>query len=346
MHKYLVLIALLSHSFAFAQETQSQKKMKYANIYADHLLDQFDAELEKNYILQTKVNPLLTQTYSRLLAAREYIRKEGKGFSKYGEKSLVEITDNETYSSIVKKINQAAISIQANQKEVNKTQKKDLVYYPSFGASGNITGNSFPENVWSLTYDDGPHKSRTNEVIDELYKAGIKGTFFVLLPKARKSLQVIEAMIDSNMEVAHHTYHHYNLTKVTDEVLDYEVKGSLAELKDEFNIEVSLFRVPYGAGTRNSKVRQKIIDAKLIHIFWNIDTLDWKDKDPKSIFERAKKQMALTPNKSGIILFHDIHSQSVKASKLVLDYLIDEDKTICSVGEVINWFNNIPQSCL
>lgn len=346
MFKYSALTAVLFISFAFAKDASQASKSVLANIYADQLIAQFDQELKVDGMFYKNSHPLLSETYAKLLAAREYIKNSGEGFISYGTKSLTQVIDAKAYANVVFEINQSAKQVQLIQETINKNKSHDLVHYPSFGASGNITGNTFPTNVWSLTYDDGPHKTRTNEVVDELYRAGVKGTFFVLLPLARRNPKVMDAMIAANMEVAHHTYHHFNLTKVSDEVLEYEVKGSLEELKDEFNLNVSLFRVPFGAGTRDTKVRQKIIDANLIHIFWNVDTLDWKDKDPQSIFQRAKLQMERTPNKSGIILFHDIHSQSVKASKLVLDYLIAEDKTICSVGEVIKWFNNVPQSCL
>ncbi len=55
----------------------------------------------------------------------------------------------------------------------------------------------------------------------------------------------------------------------------------------------------------------------MIHVFWNVDSLDWQDKDPASILARVKKLMAA--EKRGIILMHDIHPQTVEAVKLLLD---------------------------
>jgi peptidoglycan/xylan/chitin deacetylase (PgdA/CDA1 family) len=57
----------------------------------------------------------------------------------------------------------------------------------------------------------------------------------------------------------------------------------------------------------------------MIHTSWNVDTLDWQDRNANSIFERTKKQVDILGR--GIILFHDIHPQSVQAVKLLIPYM-------------------------
>ena len=69
----------------------------------------------------------------------------------------------------------------------------------------------------------------------------------------------------------------------------------------------------------------------MLHVFWNVDTLDWQDKDPASILARAKKQMQA--NGHGVILFHDIHPQSVEASKKLLEW----SKTLKGTSDEIRW---------
>lgn len=61
---------------------------------------------------------------------------------------------------------------------------------------------------------------------------------------------------------------------------------------------------------------------------------------------RSKKQMRLTPNKSGIILFHDIHAQSVIASELMMDHLLESNFKVCTVEEVISHINGNSEDCL
>ena len=51
-------------------------------------------------------------------------------------------------------------------------------------------------------------------------------------------------------------------------------------------------------------------------------------------------------NKGGIILFHDIHAQTVKATKLFLDYVNKTDLQFCTVGEFVFFLNSLPQVCV
>jgi peptidoglycan/xylan/chitin deacetylase (PgdA/CDA1 family) len=44
----------------------------------------------------------------------------------------------------------------------------------------------------------------------------------------------------------------------------------------------------------------------MIHVSWNVDSLDWQDPNPASVQKRVEQQMAA--NGRGIILFHDIHT--------------------------------------
>ena len=74
-----------------------------------------------------------------------------------------------------------------------------------------------------------------------------------------------------------------------------------------------------------------IADLGMIHVFWNVDTLDWQDKDPDSIVARAQKQMKTEGH--GVILFHDIHPQSVIASKKLVEWT----KTLKGTENEIRW---------
>ena len=50
---------------------------------------------------------------------------------------------------------------------------------------------------------------------------------------------------------------------------------------------------------------------------WNIDSLDWADPIPESIAMRVLHELA--QKQKGIILFHDIHKQSVLALTPVIE---------------------------
>lgn len=341
----MVLASFFSLStFATPILLKSQKILS-ANVYADQLLYEFDRELELRLILNQRGSILLSETYFKLLAAREYIEEMGGEGTEYFEKTILFINNPKTHVEVVGKINEMSKTIKDHRLEADAIVSGPILY-PSLGGTGNVTGNTFPDNVWSLTFDDGPHATRTDAVIENLYDHHLKASFFVLMSQANKYPEVIKNIVNSDMELALHSYNHLNLVKEDAATIDYEITQSKKELEDQSGVQVKLFRLPYGSGTRNAALREKLVENKLIHIFWNVDTLDWKDKDPESILARAKKQMELTPNKSGIILFHDIHRQSVLASEMLMQHMRDTSKKVCTVGEVIHYINGTPQSCL
>lgn len=313
----------------------------YANIYADELIEQFDRELDLS-------NPqfLYSETYSRILAARELIEHSHEGSSNYKSTPLLFITNAQRYASVVETINSMAKNITFQRRAALSKSMKQSVLYPSVGGTGNLTGNTYPKDVWSLTFDDGPHSKRTKIVVDNLYLYGFEATFFMLTSQAKFHRSALNYVLDHNMELALHSYSHQNLVKSDNKELDYEISTAKSDLEDLSSTDISLFRLPYGSGTRSVRIRSLIANQGMIHVFWNVDTLDWKDKNPESIFKRTIKQMKLTPKKSGIILFHDIHAQTVIASELVMKYLSDEKKTVCSVGDVVKYHNDQQQSCL
>jgi peptidoglycan/xylan/chitin deacetylase (PgdA/CDA1 family) len=135
---------------------------------------------------------------------------------------------------------------------------------------------------------------------------------------------IVKSVYNSRMAIESHSYTNANLLKLTDEKLDYEITGAINytnRVLDGFNGDIAadpalkqsaqFFRLPYGAGLRELRIRQRISGKNLANVLWNVDSLDWQDKNPDSIVERITKQMRT--QRKGVILFHDVHSQSAAA---------------------------------
>lgn len=216
---------------------------------------------------------------------------------------------------------------------------------PSAGKSGNVTGDNWPERTWSLTYDDGPHHKNSLPILKELQATNTPATFFMCAGKVKENPSTALKIKESGIDIANHSYTHALLTKVTPEKLEYEIGASKKFIEEKLDTKVKLFRLPYGGGNNNPGIRSKIAQHGMIHVAWNVDTLDWQDKNPQSIFNRAVKHMQTTKNKSGVILFHDIHERTLIASRLVLDYIQKQKLTTCSVQSVIDQINQNLPSC-
>lgn len=215
---------------------------------------------------------------------------------------------------------------------------------PSTGKSGNISGANFPKNTWSLTFDDGPGKT-TDQLITNLTTRKLPATFFVLAKQVEALPRTVARLSSEGFDLASHSYTHAQLTKVSASKLEREIGTSKKTIETAIGKPVKLFRLPYGAGVSRANVRSKIAEHKMVHVFWTVDTLDWQDKNPNSILKRTLKQMAGAPNNSGIVLFHDIHSQSVTASTMLMDHMLSKELIVCSVQGVINQMNDELASC-
>lgn len=239
-----------------------------------------------------------------------------------------------------------AVEIKKVTTEVQRGRSTSSVsIYPNVGAAGNVTGRSFPANTWALTFDDGPGPKTTSAIVKNLQERDLKATFFMLAQKVEGLPKTAQAIVDAGMDVASHSYSHAQLTKVGPAALEQQIGGSKKILETRLDKPIKLFRLPYGAGVSVQAIRAKIAQHHMIHVFWNVDTLDWQDKSALSIFNRAKKQMAASPRNNGVVLFHDIHPQSVTASAMLMDHMKKLKINVCTVQGVIIQMNKGLESC-
>lgn len=202
--------------------------------------------------------------------------------------------------------------------ESDKTNLRNVIGTPG-GKAVNITGATFPLGTWALTFDDGPHNSRTMEIVDTLDRYDLNGTFFTPATNAEKNQTIVKTVAKKGHIVACHSLTHANLGKATGATIRKEIIEATNRLEKVTGERPAFFRLPYGSGLKSSAVHAALIEAKLIHIMWNVDSLDWDDRNPQSVYNRVVKQMKAV--KKGVILFHDIHPQTVSAMKMLAEYL-------------------------
>jgi peptidoglycan/xylan/chitin deacetylase (PgdA/CDA1 family) len=144
---------------------------------------------------------------------------------------------------------------------------------------------------------------------------------------------------DAGHAVASHSYYHSVVPKDNDVEQNCEINLAMDVFTDKLGVRPTFFRLPYGAGVSISKVRAKIAAANAIHVYWSVDTLDWQDHDPASIVNRTLK--AIQTGGRGVILFHDIHPQSVIASEQIMAYLKDPKNKLETVTlpEIVDRLN-------
>lgn len=203
----------------------------------------------------------------------------------------------------------------------------------------NITGSAYAEKKWVLTFDDGPHKTVSDKVRKVLKDNQAKAVFFALSKNVKTYPAIAKNIFGAGHVIGSHSIDHADLSKLSAANIKNQVVGSRdaieKTLKDEgaSGAKVKYFRCPYGAGIfppKSQNVMNAIADAGMTHVLWNVDSLDWQDKDAESVKNRVVKQMK--SQKRGIILFHDIQAATpLTVSKLFAsDYVTTNGITFTS----------------
>lgn len=174
-----------------------------------------------------------------------------------------------------------------------------------------------PANEILLTFDDGPHPVNTPVLLDLLNDYGVKVNFFTVGRNAKASPELVKRATEEGHIVGNHTWSHQNLKQLSAEAGELEISKGFNAIKDALSFYAPFFRFPYGNSTKHLTTELKASHNAIF--YWNMDTLDWKIKDPTQLLEYSLAQVAA--NKGGIILFHDIQFQTIKMMPYFLESL-------------------------
>ena len=179
----------------------------------------------------------------------------------------------------------------------------------------------------ALTFDDGPSRDNDGKIIETLQANGAHATFFVLGNRARVDGDIMQMITGAGCEIASHSWDHPQLSKIKWKKVKSQLKRTddiVAKLLNEY--QITLHRPPY---SYISKTMRKKIDKPMI--LWSLDTLDWKTRNAKKIFNGVKKEV-----KDGdIILMHDIHPETAEALTKIVPWLSEQGYDMLTVSELM-----------
>lgn len=193
--------------------------------------------------------------------------------------------------------------------------------YPlDFDKMSVVIDGHLPAKTLALTFDDGPHPTRTPQLLADLKKEGIFAHFFMVGNNSSLYPQLVKQVASEGHELGSHSRTHADLRKLTLNAAVREIEGGFSPIAAALGQPVTFFRFPYGANTKD--LRKYLSDTRTPEFFWNIDTLDWKYKDPEFLFNYALAQ--IRKNAHGVVLFHDIQPQTIAIVPALLQTLKGE----------------------
>lgn len=202
-----------------------------------------------------------------------------------------------------------------------------------FGKDGEApTGNATPdeleqydtyyigdqeEKVIYLTFDAGYENGNMPLILDTLKKHQVLAAFFLVGNYLETSPDLVNRMLVEGHLVGNHTYHHKDVSSMTNKRAFEEEVGDLAVLYEKVTGQVmkKFYRPPQGKySMKNLKMAQELGYKT---VFWSLAYVDWYENDQPTKEEAFDK--LLTRIHPGAVVL--LHSTS-KTNAEILDELL------------------------
>ena len=177
----------------------------------------------------------------------------------------------------------------------------------------------------ALTFDDGPHPTTTNLVLDILDREQVPGTFFVICRLISKNQSVVSRTSARGHSVQNHTMNHPYLVRIKSDRVLAELSSCSNVIEAATGRRPTTYRPPYGS--HNDRVNTVASSLGLQRVMWNA-TAPIDETNPKEIARRILGQIrsAEEDQRGLVILLHD-GSGSRAAQVAALGPIIQRLKT-------------------
>lgn len=172
-----------------------------------------------------------------------------------------------------------------------------------------ISSANTPLKQIAISFDDGPAKDYTPQILQILKEHEVKAAFFCIGKRIKENEDLLKQVHEEGHIIGNHSYSHdlwFDLFSAKKMYEDLQMMNSVME--KTIGKKPKLFRPPYGV--TNPNLKKAIQQSRYITVGWNIRSMDTVVKDARKLL--AKVTASLKPG--AVVLFHD-------TSKTTLDIL-------------------------
>ena len=177
----------------------------------------------------------------------------------------------------------------------------------------------------ALTFDDGPRRSTTTDLLDGLAQRGVQATFFLIGKQIEGNEDLVERMEAEGHQIGVHSFDHKILTALNSTDFEAHVDQEQWVLTEIIGRGDFPLRPPYGEVDAAVKKRA---DGPII--LWSIDPEDWRYQDADHVTAHILDNV----RDGDVILLHDIVPTSVEAALRVVDALRERGFLFVTVEEL------------
>ncbi|MBE5744616.1 MAG: polysaccharide deacetylase [Clostridiales bacterium] len=127
------------------------------------------------------------------------------------------------------------------------------------------------------------------QILEILQNHNAKATFFIGGCWADDNAQCLKDIHARGHEIGNHGYFHKDHSKLNAKENEREIDSCNRFISLAIGEKITLFAPPSGAYSNDTLSACKALGMKTI--LWSRDTIDWRDKDAKTIYRRATKDI-------------------------------------------------------
>ena len=192
------------------------------------------------------------------------------------------------------------------------SQKIDLSKYDAYYVDPKCT-----EKKIYLTFDCGYENGNTSQILDALKKHDAPATFFVVGHFLESAPEMVKRMVEEGHTVGNHTYHHYDMSKISDPaVFRKEMDDVRTLFQETTGTEMAMYyRPPQGKYSETNLQMAK--DLGYSTFFWSLAYVDW-NVDAQPSHEEAFSKLTGRIHPGAVVLLHN----TSKTNGEILDELL------------------------
>jgi cellulose synthase/poly-beta-1,6-N-acetylglucosamine synthase-like glycosyltransferase/peptidoglycan/xylan/chitin deacetylase (PgdA/CDA1 family) len=205
-------------------------------------------------------------------------------------------------------------------------------------------------NEVALSFDDGPDPDWTPKMLDILKQKNAKATFMMIGAEAQENVGLMKRVMREGHEIGNHTYTHPDISEISTEQLDLELKLTERLFASKLGVQPLYFRPPYDIDEEpdtddEAAPVERIQQAGYTIIGNKIDTSDWDEhprRSPEEMIRTVFYWLDLMKTKpqfrGSIILLHDgggDRQATVDALPVLIDTLRAHGYTIVPVSALM-----------
>lgn len=154
-----------------------------------------------------------------------------------------------------------------------------------------------------LTFDCGYENGNTEAILDALKKHNAPATFFVVGHYVESAPELVKRMVEEGHTVGNHTYHHPDMSSISDKASFKEEMDGVANLyKDLIGEDMPMYYRP-PQGKYSVENLQMAKDLGYSTFFWSLAYVDWNVDDQPS-HDEALTKLTKRVHPGAIVLLH------------------------------------------